>query len=398
MPAPPAATRTRSRKEDGGPINAVERGSTPPPARAKHPLVEIPDGWRKASEVLDTVSAVPTVFADFNRKVRVGGIPLRRIHTIFGPSHGGKSAFALGLLKSFVVRGHLAAYVDAEHATPQEFAAELLGELNRYDNFLADRPKTYESAIKNVGSFLRSAAEQRRRVLKDTGVDSFACVMLIDTINKLTPGTELEQILRDAENIDKGWGRRRANINNAFLDHVVPLLGDANCAMVLIAQERQDQSSGAGGFKALRSEGVDLDGAKVKGGGGLVYDASLLMRVSKGIPMKDPPTKEGTIVGFRHYVRILKSKVAHMDGRWTDSMFHLSNGKLSPPGFDVARDLVTVGKDLGVVATSGSWLSWRRRRWQGEGKAIATLSTDAAALGELEAEVSAAIEREAGRT
>src|SRR3954466_15625728 len=106
----------------------VAVGSVPPP---KRPSVSLPTpaGYGRARDVLDCVKSVKTIFPDFNRATRVGGLPVNRMHTIHGPTHGGKSAFVIGLLRSLLDGGHAAGYTDAEHSTPQEFVLELMTKL-----------------------------------------------------------------------------------------------------------------------------------------------------------------------------------------------------------------------------------------------------------------------------
>ena len=109
------------------------------------------------------------------------------------------------------------------------------------------------------------------------------------------------------------------------------------------------------------------------------FDSSLLIRVSKAMPMRDPSTAsreapKGEIIGFQHRARIYKSKVSHMDGNFSDCVFHFSNGKQTPSGFDPQRDALYVAKKLGIVSVNGSWLSFKKHRWQGEMKAAQWLA------------------------
>jgi RecA/RadA recombinase len=365
--------------EAADPISA---GSAPPPLRKAIPL---PKGWERASDALDTITSVRTIFPDFNRKVRVGGLPVRRIHTVHGPTHGGKTAFVLGLLRSFADGGHIAALVDAEHASGKEFVSELVGDLEAMPNFIAKRPSSYEDTIDAVDGFLAYVKEAKR---DQPGLRS---ICVVDSINKLVPRRELEKILSKggSDELAKGhWGRYRAALNQTWLDHLVPMLSGADCALVLIAQEREEDAENSWGAAQV----------KIKGGAALMFDSSLLIRVSKSKPMFEPSEpKEENIVGFMHKVRIHKSKVSHMDGRHTDCLFHLSNGRITPAGFDLARDTLHVGKQLNVVVASGSWLTWKKRRWQGEARALAWLAQNNGALVELVADVHGAVDRDAGR-
>lgn len=384
-------SRSRKKKRPA-PKNAVERGSAPPPAPNPKPadeFADLPKGWKPAHEVFDRIKAVRTIFPGFNRATRVGGLPVRRFTTIHGPTHGGKTAFAIGLLKSFADAGHLTALIDAEHATPQEFLVELMDDLKRYPNFMGQRPANYEQTIDAVDAFLEVAS-------KRTEKDPDACsIVVVDSINKLVPKGELAKILKEgASQLAKGHqGRDRARLNQGWLDHLVARLGSANCAFVMIVQER-DGEKAMMGFR---------DAFELKGGKGIGYDSSLLCRVSKGYRLLEKPSdKKSPIVGFGHKVRIWKSKVGHMEGHYTDGAFHLSNGKASPPGFDLARDAIEVGVDLGVLKSSGSWLSWKPKRskkawrWQGPTRASIKLSKDRGLLDKLLGEVYAAVDAERG--
>jgi hypothetical protein len=73
-----------------------------------------------------------------------------------------------------------------------------------------------------------------------------------------------------------------------------------------------------------------------------------------------------------------------MDGRYSDAFFHLSNGNLVPPGFDFARDAVEVGRALGLIQESGSWLSWNKTRWNGSHSAVSKLAADPEKLAALQ--------------
>lgn len=347
----------RVRQADRDPVDDV-----PPPVAT----LPIPKGWKRASEGLDRIRAVSTIFPDFNRATRCGGLPVGRMHTIHGPTHGGKSAFVLGLIKSFLDGGHIAAYIDAEHSTPQEFVEELLGELANHPNFYTKKPRTYEETIDAVDELL-----QMTTGLRKTRSD-LCCINIVDSINKLSPEREIKHVLKDGgDEVSKGHaGRYRAAINQSWLNHLSPLLSDAACAMCFIAQERDD-----GNGEVWEADG----GVEIKGGQALKFDASMLMRVTKraATRLAGSGDKKGPIVGFVHGVRIYKSKVSHMDGAYTDCVYHFSNGALVPGGFDTARDAFHVGKELGIVAATSdksSWYSWKRNRWQGENKAVASLT------------------------
>lgn len=394
-----AKTRKRRSKKDQGeefPGGIPEPSESPVSDRDRYiEAAGAIDGWAPASSVLDAIESVRTVFPDFNKAVRVGGMPIRRIHTIHGPTHGGKTAFVLGCVKSFVDRGYLAGYVDAEHALGRGFAQEMVADLNSHQNFLAVRPNNYEETIERVDSFLDKAAKVREKF------PDHKSILVVDSINKLVPKRELSKFLKagnvdkkGAEEMTKGHhGRYRAALNQAWLDHLTPKVAKAECAMLIIAQERDDTSDPY--FKNF----------KVKGGAALLFDASLVIRVMKGKPVYlkavsnlSSAEKNSAICGFSHKVRIWKSKVAHMDGRHTDSIFHLSNGKLCTAGLDTARDAVHVGLGMGLVKKSGSWLTIGRKRVQGESKAVQYLSNSPEVLDSLLDRIADKLDKIEGRS
>ena len=346
------------------------------------------EGWKPASKALDYARAVRTCFPDFNKATRIGGLPLRRITTIHGPTHGGKSAFIGGLIRSFIEAVHVAGYCDAEHATDLAFFDEIMGApVKDFPNFFGMRPKSYQETIDSIDEFLKNMkAERKARGAKPGSPDDLAGILVVDSINKLTPERELERIKKDGgEAMDKGWGRNRAAMNQAWLDHVIPLLGDAETALVLIAQEREDPNA----------EPWEIP--TPKGGKAIAFDSSLICRVMKSSPVREGDDPKSDVYGFRHKVRIWKSKVGHMDGRYTDCCFHFSNGLAAPPGLDLGRDLIFVGKAIGIIETAGSWLSFGKKRWQGENRAVAALVKDPALFAELAAAINARIETDAGR-
>jgi len=367
--------RKRKQRVSDDPVSA---GKIPPPIRRKD--VDVP-GWKRGTDALQRVTSVRTIFPSFNFGVRVGGLPTRRLHTVHGATHGGKSAFVLGMIKSFLLGGHYAALVDAERSTPQEFGRELLGDQLDSDRFFGMLPDSYEDTIDGVDEYLDHVAKKRKQ---EPGIASL-CV--VDSLTKLSPKRELANVVKGGgDEVAKGHhGRYRAALNQAWLDHITPKLDAANCAMLIVVQEREQ-----------RDDRGEIQ-YRPKGGTGILFDSSLLMRISKSMPMRDPPNKEGRIIGFAHKVRVYKSKVGHMDGRWTDTFFHLSNGAQGPAGFDTARDLVSVGKSLGLIKASGSWLSWGKKRWQGESRAVRALNKSPELLASLTDAVSAAIDSGAGR-
>lgn len=372
------------------------------PAALERAALDFGARWAPAHEVLEPVRAVRTRFVGFNHAARVGGLPIDRITVVSGATHGGKTLFLLGLISSFLEAGHVGAFVDAEGTTPEEFAAELMGDIRRMPRFIAPGGVlTFETAIDAVSDLIDGVVRHRQREPNLCGI------VVVDSVTKLAPKGEIDKVKRKhAEELTKGHhGRARAAVIQSWLDNLTPRLRGSGLAVVLVAQERDLGEET--GRPAGVSDGTDWTevGVKMKGGRSLEFDSSLLARITKSEPVRlVPDDKKSPIVGWRHRVRIRKSKVAHMDGYYSEAHFHVSNGAGdTPAGFDVARDALDVGVEVGALKLDGSWYKWAparggaMRKWQGQRAALSYLTKNPGALNELVHHVSACVDAERGR-
>lgn len=332
------------------------------------------EGWRPAREVLEKVQSVPTIFPWFDMGTRTGGLPIARFGIVHGPSNHGKTAFVLGLGLSFLKRDHFFALVDAEATTPIDWVEKLMGPHADHPGFSALRPNSYEETVDATRSILTNIGEAREKgqIPKDT-----TGLIVVDSIRKLVPKNILDRILKQGAEGDRGsvdgmGGRAaqiKANLNSAWLDELTMLLRQTNTAMIAIARESKDPDADAN----ARKYGKDI---RITGGGGLIFDSSLGLRVTRSEWVKQGAKDDAEIVGEKHQVQIWKTKVGGKEDKVTNTYFHTSNGKVCPEGFDRARDLLELGMQLDVVKSpGGSWLSWTpsdtgmAKRWNG--KAVA---------------------------
>lgn len=393
-------------RRKAAPTNAVEAGTTPPPAAIRSKFVGVPLGWQPAAEALPTISAVRTIFPDFNLRSRIGGLPSERVVVVHGATHGGKTACVIGLIASYLLGGHAVAYVDAEHSTPREYMAQLVEQvtgtpIDQLGGFFAKRPKNYEDTITDVDRFLHFMKEQRR------ANPELRALIVVDSLNELTPKRELEQMLsginkessgeegakakrgpragkdKGGDNIDKGWGRVRAQLNAAWLSHLIPRLAEAGCTLVAIAQEKEGED------REVWEQDL-MDEYEILGGKKSKYAASMLLRVVKVRPVREGEGRDAETLSWEHRIRIWKSKVGPMEGRWTDCTFYLR----LDGSFDVARNLIHTGKELGVITKSdgSAWMSFGGVRVNGERALVARLEKDSALLDKLAAAVNAAVD------
>jgi recombination protein RecA len=336
--------------------------------------------WKPASEVLTKVRAHPTIFPGVDRATGVGGWPVQRVTLVHGPSNHGKTQFVHGLGLSFLQAGNFYAYVDAEYTTPSTWLASLMSGFEMNPAFVAQRPKSMEETVEGVREFATNISKARR----DGDIPEDVCgLIVVDSIRKLVPQRLLDKILKGEGGTDGASGRgmmMKAALNAQWMDELVPLLYHSNLAMVIISRETEAQQE-PGGIK-LNEPGAGFD-YKVGGGKGLVYESSIVARITRSW-VKEGTGETARIVGERHKVSITKTKVSGKQDKVINGFFNTSNGAVSPEGFDLARDVFELALEMKVIEQTGAWFKWQDQKWQGESKAVLALSKDAALLGTLE--------------
>lgn len=328
------------------------------------------------------VSIDPTRFAE---AVCIAVDSPDRLFVIDGFVLTHNTLYALGLGKSFLLRDHFFCYVDAERTTPITWIETLFGPgLADHPGFVARRPETFEKTTDEVRKFaeqIGNARDQKKLPPNTTAL------ILVDSIRKLVPEGFLKKISKGAagskgSGVD-GFGGRgaqiKAGLNSAWLDELVPLLEQTGTALSFIARETDDADADIWAKKA----GEDF---KVGGGKAVVYDSSLVVRVNRASYVRGPggDDERKPVFGERHRLTVWKTKVAGKSDKKQIAYFHSSNGTFVPEGFDLARDLVELGKKFGVIKESGAWLSFDKRRWQGEHQAVKKISADEGLLRALE--------------
>jgi recombination protein RecA len=371
MARTPITAPTTPTKKTGKAKSFVENNSR---AKALHRIVAAQTAFKPASEVLLKVRAVPTPFVQVDRLTRCGGWPVERVSVIHGPSNDGKSTFLLGLGRGFLERGHIFAFIDAEHATPMDYVAKILGPYADSPNFIAMRPDSYEGTIDAVSSLCKSFETER-----GTGeLDAMTTGLIgLDSIKKLVPKRILAALLNGAE-ATKGRGKQakevgvdgmrgmaamyKAALNTQWMDQLVPQLARSGLGIAIIARETVEESDDFFG-----QEKVTLGG-----GAALNFDASLRVRVSVAKNLVDD---EKNLIGVRHAVEVFKTKIGTREKKRPVGFFHTSTGLVTPEGLDRARDLIEIGTELDVVTLKGSWYSFDGEKLgQGEDGAAFKLS------------------------
>lgn len=342
--------------------------------------------WRPAVEELTLVRSVPTRFVQFDRATRVGGFPIERITTVHGPSNHGKSEWCIGLIGSFLELDHAASLVDAEFTTPHDWVRRLIGELANHPAFMALRPENYEETVNAVREFCQviDSARTDGSLPEDT-----SGIVVVDSVRKLIPKGMMADVLKVAKSADKTEmltgrsGQLKAQVTQAWLDELVPLLARTGTGIVMIAREFDKEGADASDKK--------FDNAwAVAGTKGLIFDASLVIRITRASWIYEGSEEDKRVIGERHRVRIWKTKVQGKENKYTDSYYHSSNGTYQPAGFDRARDVVELALHYGVMEQKGAWFSCGAERvGQGLNKVCRMLNERPDLLGSIEAKVRA---------
>ncbi len=347
-------------------------------------------GWKPASQGLREVRAVPTIFPIVDSVLGVGGWPTDRFGLVHGESNEGKTAFALGLILSFLLRGHCAALVDAERSTPASWVRRLFPTaMVESPLFRHLFPTTYEATVDAVRRWAEAIGDAREHGEIDADTTG---ILVLDSLRKLVPKRLLDKLLKEGseeQEPDKpgrfgkkrgggvdGMGGRaaqyKAALNAAWMDELTVLLAQTGTAMVAIGREYKNAEGGGS-----LSFGDDWT---LGGGQAIYFESSVVVRVGSENMLYEGVDKERVLVGERHSVQVRKTKVGGKEQRYPLAHFHTSNGAALPFGFDRARDLLEVGVDCGVVELKGAWYSFGGERLGQGGLPAARRLTDDLAL------------------
>lgn len=294
-----------------------------------------------------------------------------RLYVVEGYLVTHNTSYALGLIRSFLARGHFAGFADAERSTPQAYVRTMVGELSTHPAFSALPVGTYEQVRASVREYCEAIATARKkgRIPADT-----TGLIVVDSIRKLVPKALWDKLSKELAQVNKeepeakparqskfqkpknvgvdGAGGRagqiKAALNAAWVDEIIPLLADCEMAMLLIARETTEEGEG---FMAQEI-------VTVGGGAAINYDASLRLRVQRDYVKEQLGGKYPEMVGERIEVSVMKTKIHRKDEAVPRTYFHTSNGKLCPEGFDLARDCLELGLALGCVNVSGSYYAF----------------------------------------
>jgi RecA/RadA recombinase len=346
---------------------------------------------KQASDFVQDVSVVPTIFPMFDCQ-HVGGLPIGKLILVQGPSANGKSPYAIGLGRSFVEKGHFFNFIDAERATPAKWLRSLMGEYYDYPTFtVPEKIGTYEDVRAHVRQWCEAIGDARES--GDIDPDTTG-VIVLDSLKKLVPKNMMEELGKSFGGGDRpkrgpgaakghvdGMGGRggqiKAGYNAAWVDELVPLLADTRTTMVMITRETVEEGEGFFAKETYTAQG----GRHIK------YDSSMWLRIVDSPVYQKVGDDEKAVVGHRHTIEILRSKVKAMHDRVVRTAYHTSNGVICPEGFDRVRDVLELSLDTGVLEMKGAYYVRSddgESLGQGEAKTLERLRSEPALVQELE--------------
>ena len=294
-----------------------------------------------SKDVLVPVSVISTGALSIDAALGVGGFPRGRVVEVFGPESGGKTTLALHVIAEAQKTGGQAAFIDAEHALDPRYARKLGVDV---DNLLVSQPDNGEQALEIAETLVRSNA-----------VD----LVVIDSVAALTPRAEIEGEMGDSH------VGLQARLMSQALRKLTGAISKSRTCVIFINQLRE-------------KIGVMFGSPETTPGGrALKFYSSVRLDVRRIATIK-----EGDIVIGGHVrVRVVKNKVAPP---FREGEFDILHNE----GISKAGSVVDAGVNTGVIAKSGTWMSFKEEKiGQGRDAAIKLLKEKPKLMEDIEKEV-----------
>jgi recombination protein RecA len=295
------------------------------------------------------VEAIPTGNILIDRALGCGGFPRGRVVEVFGPESSGKTTLTLTLIAQAQKLGGLAAFIDVEHALDPQYAKKLGVNL---EDLLVSQPSSGEEALRICETLVRSNALD---------------VIVVDSVAALVTKAELEGEIGDTT------VGAQARLMSAALRKLTALISKARTICVFTNQIRE-------------KIGVMFGNPETTPGGkALKFYSSVRVDIRRIGQIKQ---SDGTVVGNRTKVKIVKNKVAPP---FTEAEFDIMYNE----GISSTGALLDLALEKGIIEKRGSWLSYKGSQLaQGRDAAKEVLRTDEALHKELFATVLARLDEE----
>ncbi len=296
---------------------------------------------RLGQDFKSDVPVVPTGAISLDLALGVGGLPRGRVTEIYGPESSGKTTLTLSVLAQAQKKGGQAAFIDAEHAFDSAYAKKVGVNL---DELLISQPDTGEQALEIAAALVKSSA-----------VD----VVVIDSVAALTPRAEIEGEM-GARHIGL-----QARLMSQALRKLSGSISKSKTCVIFINQIRE-------------KIGVMFGSPETTPGGrALKFYSSVRLDLRRIASIK----KGEEVIGIHVRAKVVKNKVAppfkkaEFDILYTEGISRISTS-------------VDLADKLGVIARSGSWLTYDGERLgQGKDNARIFLKENPRILTKLEKEI-----------
>lgn len=288
----------------------------------------------------EKIPVIPTGSLALDVALGVGGLPKGRIIEIYGPESSGKTTISLSCIAQAQKMGEKVLFVDAEHALDPTWAAKLGVNV---DDLIVSQPDNGEQALEITDMFVASGA---------------VGLIVVDSVAALVPRAEIEGEMGDSH------VGLQARLMSQALRKLTSAAAKTGTTIIFINQLRE-------------KIGVFFGNPETTTGGkALKFYASVRIDVRKGETIKGVGAGAAP-VGHKMKVKTVKNKVAPPFK--TAETVLLYTGEVSREG-----DIVTMGKDDGIISRSGSWYSYGDTQLgQGENAAIQYLRDNPAVAEEI---------------
>lgn len=263
------------------------------------------------------VEVISTGSISLDKALGVNGLPFGRMVEIYGAESSGKTTVTMHVIAEAQKKGHVCAFIDAEHAFDPYYAKKIG---IKVEELLISQPDTGEQALEIVDTLARS------------GVVS---LIVIDSVAALVPKAELEGDMGDSH-----MGLQ-ARLMSQALRKLTPIVSRSNTMVIFINQIRHKIGVVFGNPETTT------------GGNALKFYASIRLEIKRVSQIKNGDES----IGSETRVKVVKNKVAPP---FKTASFDIMYGE----GISKVSEILEYGVLANLIEKSGSWYSY-------EGKKIA---------------------------